>query len=150
MGGRYSVLSMNVPRRVDGSPYASGKPENGDPGVALYFERKGKQMVFACDRWDQVKDNIRAVQKTMEALRAIDRWGASEMMERAFSAFEAIAPPLSWRKVLGLDGRPTEDQVNAAFREKARRAHPDAGGSTAAMVELNAARDAALREIANV
>jgi curved DNA-binding protein CbpA len=34
----------------------------------------------------------------------------------------------------------TEEEIDAAFRENAKRAHPDAGGSTAMMAELNEAR----------
>lgn len=90
LGGRYMVLSTNVALRRDNLPYAN-QPEPDDTGVAVYFERNGKQMCFACDRWDRVKDNIRAIQKTIEAMRGIERWGTGEMMDRAFSAFEAQA-----------------------------------------------------------
>jgi hypothetical protein len=54
-------------------------------------------------------------------------------------------PQTCWN-VLGLPPRSTEDEIQRAWREKAKRAHPDQGGSTAAMAELNAARDAALGE----
>lgn len=53
-----------------------------------------------------------------------------------------------WRGVLGLGHGPvTRAQVEAAYRRLARERHPDLGGSNAAMVELNAARDAALKEV---
>lgn len=145
LGGRYVVISTNIPVRRDGLPYANARPNNADPGVAVYFERKGKQMVFACDKWDQVKDNIRAVCKTIEAMRGIERWGASDMMERAFSAFTAIEPPRSPWGVLGVKPNATREEVEAAYRAKAKEVHPDTGGSTAAMAELNQARDDALR-----
>lgn len=153
MGGRYAVLSTNVKLRRDGLPYANQRtPE--DPGVAVYFERNGKQMVFACDRWDRVKDNIRAIQKTIEAMRGIDRWGASDMLERAFSAFEALPAPhgpsiRSWREVLGFPpgARPDREGIDIAYRSQAKSAHPDVGGSADAFAELQRARDEALRAI---
>lgn len=148
MGARYPVISTNLPLRRDGLPYAGVKPDNGDTGVAVYFERKGKQMVFACDRWDRIEDNMRAIQKTIDALRGIERWGASDMMERAFSAFQALPPPKSPWEVLGVPPRSSRDAVNDAYRTKAKNVHPDIGGSAAAMAELNAARDAALKELA--
>jgi hypothetical protein len=57
-----------------------------DAGVAVYFKRRGKDMVFACDSYWTIHENIHAIAKTIEALRAIERYGASDMMERAFTA----------------------------------------------------------------
>ncbi|RUU07140.1 J domain-containing protein, partial [Mesorhizobium sp. M7A.T.Ca.TU.009.01.3.2] len=133
LGGRYVVLSTNVPLRQDGLPYAN-RAEPMDSGVAVYFERKGKQMVFACDQWTHVKDNIRAIEKTIEAMRGIERWGASDMLERAFSAFEALPAPGStpkreWWQVLGVPKTATKEEITAAYRKRAAEAHPDTGGS---------------------
>lgn len=127
--------------------YATARPDNNDHGVAVYFEREGKQMVFACDRWDRVQDNLRAIHKTIEAMRGVERWGASDMMERAFSAFEALPAPKTPWEILGVQRGASEAEIQSAYRNKARMAHPDSGGSTAAMAEVNAARDAALMEI---
>lgn len=153
MGGRYTVLSTNIELRRDGLPSASHRSP-ADAGVAVYFERKGKQMVFACDRWDRVKDNIRAIQKTIEAMRGIERWGASDMLERAFSAFEALPAPgevrkRSWREVFGfhVDQRPSKSDITREYRRIASECHPDAGGSAEAFHELQRAREEALREI---
>lgn len=85
LGGRQIVLSTNIPLRNDGLPYASAK-EPDDTGVAVYFSYKQKSMCFGCDRFHYVKENIQAIAKTIEAIRGIERWGASDMMERAFSA----------------------------------------------------------------
>lgn len=90
LGGVYPLITHNR---------FSGGRDPGDPAVAVYFSVKGKQRVFACDRWYTVRDNIRAISKTIEALRGIERWGASEMMERAFSAFEVLPAP-SWKRDL--------------------------------------------------
>lgn len=143
LGGTHIVLSSNVALRRDGLPYAN-MAQPTDRGVAVYFLRRGKQMVFACDRWDKVEDNMRAIEKTIDAVRGIERWGASEMMERAFTAFEALPYPKSCWDVLGVKPHASRDDINAAYRAKARDAHPDTGGSQAAMSELNRARDEAL------
>lgn len=146
MGARYPVLSSNVPLRQDGLPYANTK-EPADPGVAVYFMWNGKQMTFACDRWDKVKDNVRAIGKTIEALRGIERWGASDMMERAFSAFEALPSPDPWWKTLGLAG-PTrsKQEIGEAYRKASSAAHPDRpGGSHDRQAAVNAAREEGLR-----
>ena len=132
IGARYVVLSSNLELRRDGLPYANQRqPE--DPGVAVYFQWRGKQMTFACDRWRKVEDNIRAIGKTVEALRGVERWGASDMMERAFSAFEALPPPDHEVKVTCWDvlGIPpgTKADADRAYRLRAKTAHPDLGGT---------------------
>lgn len=148
LGGRYSVITSNIALRNDGLPYADTlKRKLDDPGLAIYFERKGKQMVFACDRYDSPVKNARAIALTIAAIRGIERWGASSMLERSLSAFEALPPPETWRQILGFNGGAvTEEQINARYRDLARTAHPDAGGSDDQMARLNAARDKALRE----
>jgi len=137
-------LSTNVPLRRDGLPYSLQR-EPEDRGVAVYFLWHGKTMVFACDRWNKVEDNVRAVTKTIEAIRGIERWGASEMMERAFTAFEALPPPRSCWDILGVSPYATAADISAAYHTKARTMHPDVGGSEAAMSELNRANDEAIR-----
>lgn len=148
LGGAHVVISSNLPTRRDGLPYADRRAP-ADTGVAVYFVLEGRQRVFACDRWDDVGDNIRAIQRTLEALRGIDRWGASEMMARAFEAFVALPPAPSCWTDLGLErATATREMVAAAFRRLAKDAHPDHGGSAELMARLTAARDAAMDEIA--
>lgn len=150
MGARYIVLSSNLALRQDGLPYANQRqPE--DPGVAVYFQWRGKQMTFACDRWSKVEHNIRAIGKTIEALRGVERWGASDMMERAFSAFEALPPPSSpvapscW-DILGIEPG-TRADADAAYRRRAKTEHPDQGGTRAGWDALVTAHKEAIGDL---
>lgn len=144
LGAKHVVLSTNVALRQDGLPYANQK-EPCDPGVSVYFEYRGKSMCFSCDRWDRVRDNVRAIERTIEAIRGIERWGTGEMVQAAFSGFEALPPPGSysdvpnsaWWVVLGVGPDATAEDIRDAYKKKAR----EAGGTS---VELNAARDAGL------
>jgi hypothetical protein len=70
LGGKNIVISTNLQLRQDGLPYANQRMPN-DPGVAVYFTYKGKQTCFACDRWNRIEHNLRAIFKTIEALRGI-------------------------------------------------------------------------------
>jgi hypothetical protein len=140
----YATLSTNVETRLDGRP-RSGQSEPGDPGVAVYFRLNGKDMALACDKWDRVADNITAIAKHIEALRGMDRWGVGTAAQ-AFAGYEALAAPEQWWEVLGVTQNATAVEINAAYRAKARAAHPDTGGSDAAMARLNAARDRGLNQ----
>lgn len=144
LGGRYPTLSSNLELRIDGQPRRD-KGEPRDTGVAVYFELKGKQQVFACDTFFTVKDNIRAIGLTIQALRAIERFGASSMLERALSAFVALPAPKSCWDILGVQRGASADAIKSAHRQKALTIHPDQGGNNDAMAELNAARDRAIR-----
>jgi hypothetical protein len=133
MRGHLPVISTNLELRGDGLPYSKQRPIK-DPGVAVYFTRRGRQLVFACDRWDRIEHNMRAITKTIEAMRGIERWGSSDLMERAFTGFEALPAPddpvtLTCWQILDLDAGASEMEIERAYRSKAKTAHPDAGGS---------------------
>lgn len=154
-GGRYArdpaiVISTNLNLRRDGLPLANQRaPE--DPGVAVYFMYKKRQMSFACDRWLKIEHNMQAIAKTIEALRGIERWGSGDMLEAAFTGFTALPPPdatRTWREVLGVP--PDERslvEVRLAYRRRASAAHPDKGGSHDEMTALNVALAAAEKEL---
>jgi len=154
---RYVVISSNVPLRRDGL-LSSPDREPQDPGVAVYFSRRTsgggeKPYIIACDQFTRIRWNLRAIGATIEALRSIERHGTTSMLEQAFSGFAALPPApsadKSWREILGLDpaARVDADTVRATYRELARLHHPDVGGSSERMTELNVAVAAALREL---
>lgn len=151
LGGRYPVISSNLELRLDGQPRGDRRSPS-DPGVAVYFEYKGRGMCFACDRWQKVEHNLRAIAKTIEAMRGITRWGTGEMLDRAINAFQALEAPgakRSWREVLGLQQHRAVDRdtIQGAWKYLAAKHHPDAGGDPAKMSEINVARDEALKEL---
>ena len=142
LGGTQPVVSTNVPIRKDGLPYAdAARRRMDDPGVAVYFTLKGRQQVFACDKWETVPENLRAITKTIEALRGIERWGSGDMMERAFTGFTALPPPIvtppprAWWEVLNVDPSMPLAAMETQYRALAKERHTDHD----AMVELNAA-----------
>jgi len=150
IGARYPVVSTNLETRLDGLP-RSGQPEPSDPGVALYFDLSGKPHCMPCDTYTKVAQNIAAIAAHIEATRAIERHGVSSVAEM-FSGFTALPAPTAkrgWREVFGFTPNEpvSSDEVEHAFRTRAKKAHPDAGGSDAAMAELNAARAEALKAV---
>jgi hypothetical protein len=150
LGARSVVISSNVPLRNDGLPYASQAARRyDDPGVAIYYLLKGKTLSMARDRYGTPWENIRSLTLTISAIRSIERHGGSDMMERAFAGFVAIAPPdwkKPWRQVFGVKPDWSGD-ISALYREKARNRHPDAGGNDSLMAELNVAYEEAKRDL---
>lgn len=141
LGGSRLIISSNLPTRRDGLPYANSS-QPADRGVAVYFTYKGKPMCFACDRWNRVEDNMRAISKTIEALRGIERWGTGQMVEQAFTGFVALPAPEQPWQTLGLSSSsPTRAEIDEAYRKLAMKHHPDRGGDPQAMARINAARD---------
>ena len=149
--GEYGVIiSTNVPVRNDGLP-RSGMAQPTDPGVAVYWEKKGKSQCMAIDRYDRVADNLAAVAATLEAMRAIERHGGAQVMDRAFLGFaqlpESVRKP--WRDVLQFPPSATVswDAIEERYRALARKRHPDQGGSSESFHELTQARTDALLEM---
>lgn len=153
LGAKSVVISSWLAVKGNGEPYADqARRRLEDPGVAVYFLLKGKQMVLARDVYTTPHDNLRSIGLAIEAMRQLERHGGGTMMERAFSGFQAIAAPgakKDWKEVLGFrpDQSVSLDDIDTAYRMRARRCHPDVGGTENQMVDLNAARDEGRRRL---
>lgn len=128
-------------------PYKDRDPD--DPGVVVYFERDGQQFAVPCDRWDNLRDNARAIALYLDAKRALDRYGVetvrSEFDTQALpepdDAVAADPPP---HEVLDVAPDAPEAIVQGAFRAKVNEVHPDKGGSQEAFERVQRAREALL------
>jgi hypothetical protein len=141
LGGSGLVISTNIELRKDGLPRAD-RSAPYDVGVAVYFTLKKRPMSFACDRWDRVEHNMRAIAKTIEALRGIERWGSGSMVEQAFTGFAALPAPEQPFQVLGVGANASKEEIERAYRLLASQHHPDRGGDPQIMARINGARDA--------
>lgn len=146
-GAKSVVVSMNVPLRRDGTPYRDGLDDRlQDPGVAVYFQRGKRLICLPCDTYLLPWENCRAIGKAVEAMRSMERHGASQILDQAFEGFTALpspgsagpAPDKAWWVILGLDFSASPEQINAAWKRLCR----EGGGATA---ELNAAKEEGLR-----
>lgn len=150
LGARNVVISTNLRLRLDGMPY-SVQPTPEDPGVAVYWtqnvRRGGKlyaiQRVMACDRWVTIGDNMRAIGLSIAALRGLERWGASDLIDKAFTGFTAlpsVAAERPWWDVLAVPELADLEIIETAYRRLAKLLHPDSPtGSSERMAELNRA-----------
>lgn len=121
-----------------------------DTGVAAWFTWDGEQRCIAVDRYPKPEHNLQAIHHIIEARRTEMRHGGLHIVRQTFKGFTALPAPAGqrgWREVLGLKGPVGIAQIDAAYREKAATAHPDKGGTSEAMTELNRARAEAKRAI---
>jgi hypothetical protein len=144
------VISSNVPLRRDGLPLANMR-EPSDPGVAVYWTGHGKggasePRVIACDVWRTVRENLRALGLAVEAIRSLERTGASEILDRAYAGFARLPASADHWGVLGIPKGSSRAAIDARFRELARSHHPDRGGDPAVMASINAAYAVACTE----
>jgi len=133
------IISSNMKTRKDGEVYSNAK-EPEDSGVAVYFMYKDTQRVFACDKWLYVRHNLHAIAKSISAIRGLDRWGVSEMLDRIFTGFIGITDDAG--KDVGIfeiNSSTTIEDIKRQYKQMAKERHPDNGGDENLMIELNSA-----------
>jgi hypothetical protein len=133
------ILSSNV---------TLGATNPADTGVAAWFTWDGEQRCIAVDRYPKVQDNLQAIHHIIEARRTEMRHGGLHIVRQTFKGFTALPAPAgsAWWEVLEVRRDASVDEITAAYRRLAAKAHPDTGGSDAAMARLNAARDQGRKE----
>lgn len=147
MHARHVVVSTNIPTKANGLPYAGQKTPD-DPGVTVYFYWRNRQHALACDRWTTVADNLQALRKSIEAMRGLDRWGASGILERAFEGFQRLDAPESrtWWEVLGVPPDAPWEKIWKAHKQRRRQTHPDLGGDAGEFHRVEQAMERARQE----
>ena len=154
LGAEGDVIISTMQRTKAGGDVYANDRDPADKGVVVYFVRKGQRQCMPCDLWGSFALNLHAIVLSIKAIRGLERWGSSRVVDAAFAGFNALPAPgraskRPWRSVLDLDSaaRYQSAQIEARFRELAKVYHPDMGGSIEAMSELSQARSDALREL---
>ncbi|WP_114202335.1 molecular chaperone DnaJ [Janibacter anophelis] len=140
LAGQHLAIGVDVTEqdlRLDGTLRARARAES--PAVEVAFDSKHGPMLYRCDRyrsryysqgpdWQQ---NVRAIAKTLEALRAVDRYGAADSGEqyrgyRQLEATPASSPhdALNRLRVIA-QTNDTDVPVDRLIRRAKSQAHPD-------------------------
>jgi hypothetical protein len=141
--------------RNDGWPRA-GKNGHCGPGVIVSFESPKGSISMPCDQFRDWQDNIRAIAKSLEALRMVDRYGVTKGNEqyRGWTRLEAPKSGNMTREqgivfLASLYRSPVEDMARLSvqdFKTICRIAkienHPDHGGSHEIFVRIGQAEEA--------
>ena len=120
------------------------------------FESKHGPLKYATDVFDHWHANLRAIALGLEALRKVERYGITQRGEQytgfrtwnsgiempaaqmtELEALEFLRIHAGW--AYGPDYDDPED-IDRAYRQAAKKLHPDAGGSTADFQRLQEAR----------
>lgn len=125
------IISTNMPVRQDGLPY-SGRKDPDDPGAAVYWHTRdmGPNDPYRCmaiDKYDRLADNLAAIAGSLEALRAVQRWGGAEILDRAFTGFQALPeqPSAGWWVTLEVSPDADRNRVEHSYKILRSRFHPD-------------------------
>jgi hypothetical protein len=143
--------------RLDGTPRAEHKPVHST--VRITFKKDGKlPLSFTAGGHSDWVINIYLVAKTLEMLRAVERY-ACVQGEEQYRGFSSLPPGASsiiaaeWASPLDAahflatlggyivprTGIPTN--IKEVYHTAAKKAHPDAGGSTDLMSKVNRAME---------
>jgi hypothetical protein len=124
------VISTNLVLRLDGLP-RSDQRQPDDAGAAVYWRnRAGETKCIAIDRYARVADNLAAIAATLNAMRAIERHGGAEILDRAFTEFTTLPTPEGkpWHIVLSYPAHASTDHVRRNYQRARSTFHPDKGG----------------------
>lgn len=151
LGARDIIISSNFQLNSYGEP-SKNKGTPSDQAIAVYFQLKNRPMVMASDRYTKAENNMRSITLAIQAMRQLERHGGGFMMERAFTGFAALPSPEQkrhWSTILGVPASANKEEIETAFKNLARKWHPDVAGPSGAdiMADINQARDQALREV---
>ncbi len=110
------------------------------PLAFVRFSVNGQEQTIRCERaWDYGA-NLRAIWRLLESLRMAAHYG---IMEELATAAAAMLPPGRRQRppheVLGIAKDAPTPVAEAAYKAMAGIHHPDKGGTTGAMAELNEA-----------
>lgn len=149
LNGQNLVIEVDLREgdlRIDGRPKA--RAQSASPAVVVAFETSALgPMLYRCDTFttsysDQApawQHNVRAVALTLQALRAVDRYGATDTGQQ-YQGFKAIgggtpmpAAPERMSSSAAAElirgyGPAGEISLEAAYRRALRATHPDMGG----------------------
>lgn len=152
--------------RADGWPYSNAKPEHHH--VRVSFSKDGVPISFLQNGFNCVEYNVWLIGRTLNALRAVDRYGCTKAGEQykgwaqlppgasgsAPIAAAEWATPFDAATFLLDTGDPNGEcrvlrsevirggaVLEDAFRAAAKKAHPDTGGSADLVSKVSRARD---------
>jgi hypothetical protein len=130
LGATDIIISSNAELTRTGD-IASRQRYLADTGVALYCSLNGEQRCIPCDKWMYLQDNLHAIEKTIGALRGIERWGTHQILEADLTGFAALpdgSDARPWHVVLGVMPLASAAEIKAAYLRLVKLPNPNVIG----------------------
>jgi hypothetical protein len=149
--------------RNDGYPYSNARPTHST--VRITFRREGNTpMAMTCGGWAEWHLNVYMIAKTLESLRAVERYGCTSGGQQ-YAGWAKLPPGASGSGPAATPHQAAEwvtvedamrflsrvadgdlhstlaKDLDAIYRAAALKAHPDKGGSAELMGKVNRARE---------
>jgi hypothetical protein len=134
--GSYLIECAAQPR------YTTHFADKADRAVSVTFTAGDHvDRTVTVDRFERPVDNLWALAIGLDAVRLNELRGLDDVARQVYQALPAPKARDPW-EVLGLRSDADEDAIDAVYRAKAKRMHPDAGGDPEAFKVLQAAYEA--------
>jgi hypothetical protein len=127
IGGKDVVLQRAFSEedlRLDGEPRAGARALH--PGVILSFDSRFGPLRYATDAFENWEANLRAIALSLEALRAVDRYGVSRRGEQ-YVGWKALPDG----RLSKAEARKWVEEHGGSIAAALKETHPDHGGSAA-------------------
>lgn len=141
------VIQIDIDERdlkLDGELRANARPKS--PAVIVAFQMRHKSewvsLRYAMDAYETYDENLRAIALTLQALRAVERYGVAKGGEQytGWKKLESGERNEAWaRQIISQYG---------SIRDALIRSHPDHGGTTEAFRDVQEAREILGRDAA--
>lgn len=125
--------------------------------ITVMFVLNNREYRYICDNFEHAADNYRAAERALNFIWRINEdycvraEGGEPDLETVFRGFRVLksqevllALPAEKKhpwEILGVDRNATGEEVQRAYRLKAKKMHPDAGGDTEEFQKLLNAKD---------
>jgi hypothetical protein len=114
-------------------------PKVGGVAATCRFVLRGQEIPIICDTFGTYDENLSAVALAIQGMRLNEVRGIADTVRQAYAALPPPDAPVMKRdpyEVLGIAHDQPMEVIDAVYRAKAQKAHPDKGGTRAAWDEL--------------
>jgi len=146
---RASTASGGAYTKRDGLPKYNANPDN--PGFVLRWTNNGEQFAVASDHYQDLRDNARTVylwiRETRKRSQRPVKTGSAEFAAARLPSGDgetAVIATAAPHEILEVAPNADDAVVKAAYRQKAKSAHPDHGGDPAEWQRIIDAKEAML------